>query len=251
MLDQFRRAVLAFPDEDVLVGTRFDNAGGFEAFKTLHDIVPRPDHRATGEERAWGRRLAKRFGIDTWRYDDRTFTAKGDGSFPPGPRPRVARSPRSSIPAVVAFFDERRPRPGRLADRLRLGDGRRPGQARLGRLGPGPAALPMEFADVVRSRRMVRAFDAAPGRRRRARPGARPGPTGARPPATPRASTCVVLEGPEQTARYWDASFPPERRDGFRWPGLLDAPVLVVPVADPAAYVERYAEPDKAAHRSG
>ena len=48
MTDQLRRAVLAFPDEDVLVGTRFTNASGFEAFKALDDIVPRPDHKATG-----------------------------------------------------------------------------------------------------------------------------------------------------------------------------------------------------------
>ncbi len=82
MTDQFRRAVLAFPDEDVLVGTRFAAPSGFEAFKSLDDIVPRPDHRASGEERAWGRRLAKRFGIDSSTYDDRTFIAKGDGSFP-------------------------------------------------------------------------------------------------------------------------------------------------------------------------
>jgi hypothetical protein len=80
MTDQFRRAVLAFPDEDVLVGTRFVDAGGFEAFRNLEDIVPRPDHKATGEERAWGRRLAKRFGIDS--YDDRLFVATGDGSYP-------------------------------------------------------------------------------------------------------------------------------------------------------------------------
>ena len=82
MTDQFRRAVLAFPDEDVLVGTRFAAPSGFEAFRSLDDIVPRPDHRASGEERAWGRRLAKRFGIDSSTYDDRTFIAKGDGSFP-------------------------------------------------------------------------------------------------------------------------------------------------------------------------
>ena len=35
-----------------------------------------------GEERAWGRRLAKRFGIENGNYDDRTFTAVGDGTFP-------------------------------------------------------------------------------------------------------------------------------------------------------------------------
>lgn len=56
----------------------------------------------------------------------------------------------------------------------------------------------------------------------------------------------VVLEGAEQTARYWDVTLPAERRGAFRWPRLLVAPVLVVPLADPSAYVARYAEPDKA-----
>ena len=80
--DQLRRAVLAFPDEDVLYGTRFATPGGFEAFKSLNDVVPRPDHKASGEERAWGRRLAKRFGVDTAAYDDRSFVATGTGSHP-------------------------------------------------------------------------------------------------------------------------------------------------------------------------
>jgi hypothetical protein len=82
MQDQYRRAVLAFPDEDVLIGTQFLEPSGYEAFKALTDIVPRPEHKATGEERAWGRRLAKRFGIENGNYDDRSFTAEGDGSFP-------------------------------------------------------------------------------------------------------------------------------------------------------------------------
>jgi len=56
----------------------------------------------------------------------------------------------------------------------------------------------------------------------------------------------VVLVG-EETARYWDVTLPVERRPTFRWPGLLRAPVLVVAVTDPAAYVARYAEDDKAA----
>ena len=51
---------------------------GFRAFAGLEDVVPRPEHRATGEERAWGRRLAKRFGADG-KLDDRTFVIKGDG----------------------------------------------------------------------------------------------------------------------------------------------------------------------------
>ncbi len=84
MGDQLHRAVLAFPDEDVLIGTRLIDPAGFEAFSVfteLQDIVPRPGHKATGEERAWGRRLAKRFGVDA-DYQDREFVARGDGTPP-------------------------------------------------------------------------------------------------------------------------------------------------------------------------
>lgn len=55
----------------------------------------------------------------------------------------------------------------------------------------------------------------------------------------------VVLEGSD-TARFWDVTLPPARRVAFRWPGLLDAPVIAVAFADPQAYVDRYAESDKA-----
>jgi len=101
--DQYRRSVLAFPDEDVLVGTRFASASGYEAFKTLGDIVPRPEHRATGEERAWGRRLAKRFGIDSSSYDDKTFVARGDGTFPLV-LDHEALKPEKLDPRYEAFF---------------------------------------------------------------------------------------------------------------------------------------------------
>jgi nitroreductase len=57
----------------------------------------------------------------------------------------------------------------------------------------------------------------------------------------------VVLEGPEQTDRYWDVALPAVERQAFPWPGLLDAPALVVVLADASAYVARYAEADKAA----
>ncbi len=80
--DNFRRALMAFPDEDVLLGTRICSPGGFEAYKPLEDVVPRPDLRASGEERAWGRRLAKRFGVSTSAYDDKAFAVKGDGGLP-------------------------------------------------------------------------------------------------------------------------------------------------------------------------
>jgi nitroreductase len=54
----------------------------------------------------------------------------------------------------------------------------------------------------------------------------------------------VVLEGHDETRRYWDTTLP--ARESFGFPGLLEAPVLVVVLAHPQAYVDRYAEPDKA-----
>jgi nitroreductase len=55
----------------------------------------------------------------------------------------------------------------------------------------------------------------------------------------------VVLTGPDETARYWDASLPAERRSTFAWPDLPAAPVLVVVLTDAQRYAERYAEDDK------
>ncbi|WP_420443701.1 nitroreductase family protein [Candidatus Poriferisodalis sp.] len=56
----------------------------------------------------------------------------------------------------------------------------------------------------------------------------------------------VVLSGASQTARYWDATLRADRRDSFRWASLIACPVLITVWADPGAYVERYAESDKA-----
>lgn len=53
----------------------------------------------------------------------------------------------------------------------------------------------------------------------------------------------VVLD---ETERYWDVALPAgPRRDGFAFPGLLAAPVLVVVCVRPDAWAERYAEADK------
>jgi hypothetical protein len=82
MAEMYHRALMAFPDEDVVVGTRFDEVSGFDLFSSLDEIVPRPGHRASGEERAWGRRFAKRFGVAAPSYDDRAFVVTGDGSLP-------------------------------------------------------------------------------------------------------------------------------------------------------------------------
>lgn len=80
MSELFHRALMAFPDEDVLFGAQFNDPSGFDAYKELADHIPRPGYKPNGEERAWGRRLAKRFGIGASRYDDRSFTVRGDSS---------------------------------------------------------------------------------------------------------------------------------------------------------------------------
>ncbi|HWE55373.1 MAG TPA: hypothetical protein VG435_07660 [Acidimicrobiales bacterium] len=100
---QFRRAVLAFPDEDVLIGSRFIDPGAFSAFKALEDICPRPSHKPSGEERAWSRRLAKRFGAEG-RIDDRTFVVTGDGD-PCGLFDFAAAKPETIDAEVAALFE--------------------------------------------------------------------------------------------------------------------------------------------------
>lgn len=82
MAENFRRALRAFPDEDVLVGACFQRPDAFDAFRSLSEVVPRPGHRPSGEDRAWGRRLAKRFGVNSAHYDDREFAFDGTGSQP-------------------------------------------------------------------------------------------------------------------------------------------------------------------------
>lgn len=78
MSEAYHRALMAFPDEDVVVGSRFADAGGLDAFRNLSELIPRPGHRAVGEERAWGRRLAKRFGVES-HYDEKSFVVAKAG----------------------------------------------------------------------------------------------------------------------------------------------------------------------------
>ena len=46
--------------------------------------------------------------------------------------------------------------------------------------------------------------------------------------------------------KLWGHSLPTERRSSFAFPGLLNAPVLLLMFTDPDAYVDRYSERDKA-----
>lgn len=54
----------------------------------------------------------------------------------------------------------------------------------------------------------------------------------------------VVLDRPEDVARYWSATAGPGEPD--RWlRGMMSAPVLILPCSSKAAYLDRYAEADK------
>jgi hypothetical protein len=77
MTEAYHRALMAFPDEDVVVGARFVAPEGLDAFSALTDMIPRPKYNAVGEERAWGRRLARRYAIEP-QYDPASFVAKSN-----------------------------------------------------------------------------------------------------------------------------------------------------------------------------
>ncbi|CAN5779807.1 hypothetical protein BH23ACT2_BH23ACT2_17510 [soil metagenome] len=104
----------------------------------------------------------------------------------------------------------------------------------------------MELTEAVRRRRMVRAFRSdpvAPATVRHLCDLARRSPSAGHSQGV----SMLVLDSPEAVGRYWEITLAASRRASFRWPGLLDAPVLVVVAVRPATYVERYLEPDKAA----
>ncbi len=73
MSAHYHKARMAFPDEDVVCAMRAVDSGPFRALGALTDLRPWPNARLNGEERAWGRRLAKRFAVE--HFDDRTCEA--------------------------------------------------------------------------------------------------------------------------------------------------------------------------------
>jgi nitroreductase len=101
----------------------------------------------------------------------------------------------------------------------------------------------MEFQDVVRRRRMVRSFEDRPLPSdvvERILRNAQRAPSA----GFSQGWAFLVFEGKEQTQQYWDA-VGPEEGDEFRWHDLYKAPLLVVCLSNKAAYLDRYAEPDK------
>jgi nitroreductase len=103
----------------------------------------------------------------------------------------------------------------------------------------------VEFSDVVRKRRMVRAYDLD-----------RPVPpevinsalgNAIRAPSAgfSQGWDFVVLTKPEERQSYWTATTDPDDEPDAWLAGLQSAPALILCLSDEGAYLRRYAEPDK------
>ena len=102
----------------------------------------------------------------------------------------------------------------------------------------------MEFQDVVRKRKMVRNFTTepiAPEVRERIIANAQRAPSA----GFSQGWAFLVLDGPTETERYWSTTMSAERRAEFGWPGMFNAPLLIVALSNKSAYLARYALPDK------
>ena len=103
----YRRAAISFPDEDVLIAGRFAHPSGYALLSVLADVCPRSSYSPTGEERAWGRRLARRFGCET-RYDDRKFRLKAHGEPEPVLHTGMVKAGGKSAASVVGAVEPNR-----------------------------------------------------------------------------------------------------------------------------------------------
>jgi nitroreductase len=102
----------------------------------------------------------------------------------------------------------------------------------------------MEFQDVVRKRKMVRSFEDRPVPHElveRILANAQRAPSA----GFSQGWGFLVLEGKEETARYWDVLWPAQRRVDWGWPDLFNAPVLISCCSEKEVYKARYAEADK------
>src|SRR5690348_8161368 len=102
----------------------------------------------------------------------------------------------------------------------------------------------MEFADVVRRRHMVRDYDpdrpVPPELRERLLEHAIRAPSA----GFSQGWAFLVLETPDERERFWTATTDGGTPDGWLT-RMRRAPLLIVPMSDKSAYLERYAEPDK------
>jgi nitroreductase len=106
----------------------------------------------------------------------------------------------------------------------------------------------MELGDAIRRRRMCRSFTdepVDPTSVDRILDLARRAPSAGH----TQGWAWLVLEGEEQTSQFWSLDADPEWLAAPTHPGLLRAPVILIPFSSPDLYRSRYTEADKAARR--
>jgi nitroreductase len=102
----------------------------------------------------------------------------------------------------------------------------------------------MEFQEVVRRRRMVREYadtPVDPAFVERALANAVRAPSA----GFSQGWAFLVLDRPEDVQRFWEVTTSPGELPDSWLRGMQTAPVLIVPCSSKAAYLKRYAEPDK------
>ncbi|MCI2240387.1 nitroreductase family protein [Paenibacillus sp. TRM 82003] len=103
----------------------------------------------------------------------------------------------------------------------------------------------MDFGEVLRRRRMVRRYDGRPVADevlRRVLAAALRAPSA----GNSQGRDLLVLRAPEDRGAFWELTTRGRPGPAGAWlAGMRTAPVLVLLLADPGAYAERYALPDK------
>jgi len=103
----------------------------------------------------------------------------------------------------------------------------------------------MEFEQVVRRRRMRRAFEDCPVPAEildRILANAQRAPSA----GFSQGSAFVVLAGHPETDLFWNLTTDEHWREEPNWRGLTNAAAIILPLAHKQAYLDRYSEPDKA-----
>jgi len=198
----------------------------------VHDLRPWP---SCGPANCRGRSCRR----SSWRCQQQMSADVGPARVPPrtppgGPTPRVgtyagASSSRRARHAGPAGTDEvlrniigERSSAAQGARRLRRADELRDASA-------GGACAGTSTTGRSLRRRWTASSTTPGGRRRPGSPGFRlPGPG-----------------GPSRVGRFWDCTFPAAETGPGSAGRALRAPVIVVPCGSKAAYLDRYAEPDK------
>jgi nitroreductase len=103
----------------------------------------------------------------------------------------------------------------------------------------------VEFSEVIKRRRMVRAFTTQPlphGTAERLLRAANRAPSA----GFSQGYSFLVFDGPEETTRFWDARAEEDSGESrARREALSRAPLIVVPLASRDMYLDRYARADK------